>query len=335
MPCGDGTAEAFDLETTAVWLVLEAKRRPASEVVDDFAYFLDHREVNGLKVELVHGLRIKTSIDLNASLRLETFSNLPFSWQKNIFARRRELERYEIDRWGDPVALTLRFPISPGLVHRDDEETAEKHKRENAKRQSLMNVFPSLFSLLGDGAPVVSVSWSQATGRGVPSLGSTGYAMGLEDLGIMAFRPTMEVSPTDVQRLSNRFLALSENARSHLEVPLRHLNRSRRQFTTEAAAIDLRTALEALLVPDTGQEIAFKVGLYGAWMLGKDHAERQQAFKRLRAAYNLGSRAVHGGKIEVKTRNLIEKVQSDAATILKTVIAAGDKFDPLDRLAAI
>jgi hypothetical protein len=77
MPCGDGTAETFGLETAAVWLVLEANRRPASEVVDDFAHFLDRREVEGLKVELVHGLQIKASIDLNTSLRSETFDNLP------------------------------------------------------------------------------------------------------------------------------------------------------------------------------------------------------------------------------------------------------------------
>jgi hypothetical protein len=86
-----------------------------------------------------------------------------------------------------------------------------------------------------------------------------------------------------------------------------------------------------LLVPDAGQEITFKVALFGAWMLGNDHAERQRAFDRLTEAYRLGSRAVHGGKITGdKARDLIWEVQSDVATTLRTVIAAGDKINPLD-----
>jgi len=77
LPCGDGAAETFDLEMAADWLIWEANRRPASEVVADFAYFLDHRDMEGLKVELIHGLQIETSIDLGASLRLEPFAKLP------------------------------------------------------------------------------------------------------------------------------------------------------------------------------------------------------------------------------------------------------------------
>jgi hypothetical protein len=73
MPCGDGTGEGFDLEMAAAWLIWKAKRRPPSEVVANFAYFLDHHKVEGLKVELLHGLLITTSIDLGASLRLEPF----------------------------------------------------------------------------------------------------------------------------------------------------------------------------------------------------------------------------------------------------------------------
>jgi hypothetical protein len=92
MPCGDGTVEEFDLDMVAAWLIWEAKRRPASEVVADFAYFLDHRKVEGLKIELIHGLQIATSIDLGASLRLEPFPKLPASWQARVFAERRELE---------------------------------------------------------------------------------------------------------------------------------------------------------------------------------------------------------------------------------------------------
>jgi hypothetical protein len=333
IPCGDGeTAETFDLDLVARWLVWEAKRRPASEVVSDFAYFLDHCKVEGLKIELLHGLQIATPIDLGASLRLEPFPKLPPSWQAALFAQRREFERsHNTGRLGDPVALTLRFPISPGLVTPDDRETFEKHKRQDAKRRSLMNAIVPVFTLAGDSAPVVSGSWSQATGRGVPSLGPPRLLTGFEDLGVVGFKMPTEADATEIQKLVRDFLALSDKSRTRLGIPLRHLNRSRRQYTVDAAAIDLRTALEALLVPDAGQEITFKVALFGAWMLGNDHAKRRRAFDRLTEAYRLGSRAVHGGKITGdQARDLIWEVQSDVATTLRTVIAAGDKINPLD-----
>jgi hypothetical protein len=332
MPCGDGTAEGFDLEMAAAWLIWEAKRRPASEIVADFAYFLEHRKVEGLKIELLHGLQITTSIDLGASLRLEPFPRLPLSWQANEFAQRRELEHsHNTGRLGDPVALTLRFPISPGLVKADDRETFEKHKQEDTKRRSLMDAIVPVFTLLGDIAPVVSGSWSQATGRGVPSLGPPRLLTGFEDLGVMGFRMPTQVDATEVQVLISHFLNLSETSRMRLGVSLRHLNRSKRQYTVEAAAVDLRTALEALLVRDSGQEFTFKVSLLGAWMLGKDYEERRLAFSRLKEAYGLGSQDVHGRPIRgEKKRDLIWEVQSDVATILRTVIAAGDKVDALE-----
>jgi hypothetical protein len=140
-----------------------------------------------------------------------------------------------------------------------------------------------------------------------------------------------QVDATEVQGLISQFLNLWESSQMRLGVPLRHLNRSRRQYTVDAAAVDLRTALEALLVPDAGQEITFKVALFGAWMLGKDLEESQRVYHRLQRAYKMGSQAVHSGKIkENNALDLIRQVQSDAATILKTVIATGDKIKPLN-----
>jgi hypothetical protein len=123
IPCGDGGAETFDFDQVAAWLVREARRRPPSEVVADFAYFLDRREVEGLKVEIIYGLQLETSIDLGArGLMLEPFGTLPACWQKAVIAQRRQFERarFHLDRWGDPIALTMRFAMSPALANPGD-----------------------------------------------------------------------------------------------------------------------------------------------------------------------------------------------------------------------
>jgi hypothetical protein len=252
---------------------------------------------------------------------------------KGLVEQRRYLEYRWLDerRFGDPVALTIRFPLSPALADPGDKSTFEKHKREDTKRQSLMDAIPPLLTLLAYGAPVASEGWCQAIGRGVPSLGPPSFSTGFETLGLMGHHAPIDIDPARAQTLAKQFLELPQRSQTRLAVPLRHLNRSRRQFTAEAAAIDLRTALEALLVPDATQEFTFKVSMLGASMLGNDHEERQRAFSRLKKAYGLGSQAVHGGKFKgVKERDLIKEVQSDVTTILNTMIAARDNIDPLD-----
>jgi hypothetical protein len=269
IPCGNGLAETFDFELIAAWLVGEARRRQPAQVVEDFAYFLEHRELEGLKVEIVYGVKLEASIDLGASLKLEPFDDLPLSWQKELIKLRRHLEYRWFDRYfGDPVALTMRFALSPALASPNDQSAFEKHKREDTKRQSVMDAIPPLLTLLGHGAPVAAESWCQAKGRGVPALGPPGFATGFENLGLMAHRPPIHIDPTGAQTLVEQFLELPQSSQRRLGVPLVHLNHSRRQYTVEAAAIDLRTALEALLVPDAGPELTFKVSLLGAWMMG-------------------------------------------------------------------
>ena len=79
------------------------------------------------------GSRSQRRLISGACLRLEPFLDLPPSWQAIVFAQRRELElSYNTGRLGEPVALTLRFPVSPGLVKPDDGAIFQRHKRQDA-----------------------------------------------------------------------------------------------------------------------------------------------------------------------------------------------------------
>ena len=61
--------------------------------------------------------------------------------------------------------------------------------------------------------------------------------------------------------------------------------------------IDLRIALEALLLPDgPDRQLSFSLATRGAWWLGEDAAERKKISKTLRDAYSAASSAVHKGE---------------------------------------
>ena len=65
--------------------------------------------------------------------------------------------------------------------------------------------------------------------------------------------------------------------------------------------IDLRIALEAMYLrdfdEDRSQEMRFRLPLFGAWHLAEDIEERRTIRKSLRAAYDMASKVVHGGKV--------------------------------------
>jgi len=65
--------------------------------------------------------------------------------------------------------------------------------------------------------------------------------------------------------------------------------------------IDLRIALEALLLPEgSDHQLSFSLSARGAWWLGKDAADRRRIWKILRSAYNAASSAVHTGRAKIR-----------------------------------
>ena len=108
-------------------------------------------------------------------------------------------------------------------------------------------------------------------------------------------------------------LCLDEEELLRLVEALRHADRKlriavgrwRRSKRSEArledSYIDLRIALEALYLKDfddeRSQEMRFRLPLFGAWHLAENLKQRRSIRKTLRAAYDMASKAVHGGEV--------------------------------------
>ena len=60
--------------------------------------------------------------------------------------------------------------------------------------------------------------------------------------------------------------------------------------------IELRIALEALYLADTGGELRFRLALRGAWHLGRTGAERKEIYDILRKFYSAASTVIHAGR---------------------------------------
>ena len=80
--------------------------------------------------------------------------------------------------------------------------------------------------------------------------------------------------------------------------------------------IDLRIALESLFLPQTpDQQLKFRLATNGAWLVGRDGADRRKAWRVLGDAYTQASNAVHRGK--VKQNADTEELLADAQMICR------------------
>ena len=107
-------------------------------------------------------------------------------------------------------------------------------------------------------------------------------------------------------RLKRIILAMAREA--SIEVAISRWCKSKEGFRTLADQfIDLRVALEALylkkLDPKNRGEMKFRLALCGAWYVGSDFAERKAIKKTLGDAYDMCSRAVHGGPLQSSSGN--------------------------------
>lgn len=100
-----------------------------------------------------------------------------------------------------------------------------------------------------------------------------------------------------------RLLAALRDGDASTRVAVTRWNKSLEGNLTDQL-IDLRIALEALLLPDNpNQQLAFTLATRGAWLLGKDGVDRCEVWSTLREAYKTASTAVHRGEVKENDRN--------------------------------
>lgn len=104
----------------------------------------------------------------------------------------------------------------------------------------------------------------------------------------------------DEERLRANVAAL-QSADDHVRVAAERWMKSKADGYPHDPHIDMRIALEALYLTDTGDgrdrgELRFRVALRGAWHLGDNPVKRHEIFATLQNAYDRGSIIVHTGR---------------------------------------
>jgi hypothetical protein len=185
---------------------------------------------------------------------------------------------------------------------------------------------------LVDGAPVVGRSWLEFvdTDLAMAEFGRISNLRRYE--GIEPFFPI--TVGTDAIEWVERYIHLAPEVRPQCDIAIERLNLARRRHSPGDKAIEGGICLEALLGPDTNQEITYRLRLRSAFLLSSDLNGRREISNAVKEFYKLRSATVHGSLSNLKNTQKDEACAARGLDIcaqaLRKIVSPNKKFVPED-----
>ena len=112
------------------------------------------------------------------------------------------------------------------------------------------------------------------------------------------------------------------SGRRDLDVPIARWRQSKCARTEAEQLIELRIALESILLKDASRagEMQFRLATRGAWLLGETFDDRSKYFDTLNRVYDYASRVIHGGEPKVKAGRDLQSDIADAQNLCRAAI---------------
>jgi Apea-like HEPN len=150
----------------------------------------------------------------------------------------------------------------------------------------------------------------------------------------MFTREFVPLDPLEGAEIVRGYLALTGRAQNVVRVCLQRLNQSQRRHDVGDQAVELCTALEALLGDNNKTEMTHKIKSRAARMIGGTKIERKRIASIVGAAYSIRSSLVHTGQVnpeqvtnivgeQMRPDEIVERAVSICADLVKLVIRGG------------
>jgi hypothetical protein len=314
------------LRPIAEWLLAQALAHGSEVAFDLLQRFVDKDYPATLEVCALCGFTTYEEIKLPLNILLVPFSSLPQSEASDFF--KQTPSWYSRDRafrrLPEPgAALVIRN--SNGITLGSDAQASQQI------HDGLFRKVALCLTLFGPSAPTPVAYWCQIEDWDrVPSGGELGSgALYLEEIIPDKMFPASSPSAAgiNVYELVDRYLGLDVGTQKKLELPLQRLNLALKRQSNVDSAIELRVALESLLV-DNPKGISAQIRERGSRLGSTDPAERIKLTQILKNVYSLCSRAIHSGMLSDQDDSaLLREGISICANLIRAIIYQGSVPD--------
>lgn len=278
------------------WLVRRSLGADVSTAVDDLRNYIEDCTITAYQVVFVDGLYCGSSddeADFSEEFRICHLMHAPVH-----ILRRQAFRQGLLDEKLDYI------------VYKEIKTTRQITKVSEERETELFEALPSLepiedrialLSLVAKRGFQIARS-SIVLGDDVP----LSYTGGLLSSG-HSRRASVPMGPgiialhtNQAEDLFQKFSCLNTKRKKRLRVPLRKLNDCLSTYDEVQKMVDLRTCLEALFLDGTKDgEYRYRLALRAAFYAADKVEDRPSIFKAVRDCYDLGSKAVHSGAVEI------------------------------------
>ena len=320
------------IEDYAKVLVLAAARVGPERAAGLFAGWIEGRPIKVWLCALLKGARTEGELSPVDGLYLDTLPSNGDEFPRSLYVQLDEHDiRYE--QYAQRAILSLEHETGPALYSPDKESTGFPHF---PRRPTIRN--PELSSVSVDGlcrAMSVEINgyvdWFRQWwdyGDVDAFLLNPGHSHSWRDASNSS---TILVSGQHLERALDLHGLL--DGFTLLDLGIARWRRSKRATTIEDQLVELRIALESVLLSDDRGAVGEKrhrLALRGAWLLGETLEQRKAYFRSLRDAYDFASSVLHAGRLKKGGEEARNMVIAEAQTICRAAIRriATDKAVP-------
>lgn len=321
-----GNGLSIELEDVARWLLAQTLLHGSDAAAKRLEEFVGGQHRGMLDVLAITGVAVKREVRLVQGVTLVPFEEVPpWHMTETLGSVTRSLVPFTISKALRPsptAALIGKIDDSIELLERFPDPGEEP---ASDSVQPLLGRVCQCLTLVGPSCPTPIAQWSQPVSPMMVPLLPTGHGWGHSVEEAYPQESTPFSDDEDLPWLVEKYLDLSEDLRSRLDVPLRRLNLALRRQNVVDRAIELGVALEALLVADkeSGATISYLLRVRGAWLGGGSMAQRRHNKALLREAYDLRSKAVHTGRLNDSAAETLRECSELCAKLIRGVIERG------------
>jgi Apea-like HEPN len=292
----DVAAQTLEYWHLALWLLTRARSTNSHQALSDLARYLEVSEIPCEAALVVSGLEPESSYEMGSEISFIPWTDLRLSSQKQSVH-----ERFVFGGlFNVPTGVLIReLNFKKRYISQADYAAALSNEKPDSVDWIELHDCLMCLALVGPSAPHVLASWLTAAEWAPIWFGQ----MQLPLLEGWAISQKLSTEGAEVGRqLFEKFRSADVKFQKHLRLVMQRLIRASRRVTPVDAAIDLGISLESLYVGNEKDELSYRLRIRAARLLGNDKAHQIEIFNLLKNVYDLRSKAVHTGDIEMKSK---------------------------------
>jgi hypothetical protein len=325
---GENGASGFYPNFVAPGLVRKAlESGDAESAIRWLEKVLSTRRADGFSITALWGVPVEQRIDLTPEVSVIPMKDVPDSEQKQwldtmMYAGSDSLTYSALNMVPPTSALVKRRRIEPFIV---DAAAVEQSQDANQEYLTTHTLFQDIISVLTVVGPRVSLPFAHWFTYDDPDLQRASLMGSSRSNSLMEILPWshdqyLPLDPIEAPIVVRGYLALKPSVRDIFNVSIQRINQAQRRRTIGDKAVELCTALEALMGDSGNTEMTHKIKVRATRLVGGAPSVRIKNAALLSETYAIRSKLVHTGKVDENRQKFIAGRELTRADIVKETV---------------